>query len=652
MKPPPLLLGVTLMFWGWRVDMLEVGAVAGGLLELSNGIKARWDFTDKEFNRLWDVCTVIFLLVAAYLRFSEEVTSGAYKFFQWMPLIFYLMVLGHVYSVRDGVPVKAFSWFMRRKGATGADRPIAFGWVYFAVCLLAAGASNERDIWYYIGFAILVGWALWVVQPRRVSGGAWATLFLVVASAGFYGQSRMQELQGFLEEKASELFVRVGRKEFDPSQSRTAMGQIGSLKQSSRIVLKVKAEVGPLPERLRQSTYWRLDGNTWRGNQRNFEPVTVEQDLTTWTLMTNVHVNWSVRVVERVNRKSALLSVPLGTVQFRDLAVGAVQTNQCAVVRTEDNPGLLDYSAHYGKAFPDRPPLADFDLNIPPDEKDAILQIAEEMGIDSLPREQKLTAIVNFFQEKFRYTTFQAARELGLHSMTPLSEFLTKTRAGHCEYFASATVLLLRHYRIPARYATGYAVQESSREDEYFIVRERHGHAWALAFMDGEWVEVDSTPAGWDNAEREEFPFYQPFKEWWERFAFSFLEWRWLGDWGVMRTLAPVIAAPLIGFLAWRIFARRMFRGTPRLRDLQTWPGADSEYFQLEKRLAKAGLARGNEETTREWLQRVASDAPALAESLRKIVTIHYKYRFSPEGIVASEREELRSLVRACLARV
>ena len=71
-----------MMFWGWRVDMLAVGAVAGGVLELSNGIKARWDFTNKEFNRLWDVCTVIFLVVAAYLRFSEEVTSAAYKFFR------------------------------------------------------------------------------------------------------------------------------------------------------------------------------------------------------------------------------------------------------------------------------------------------------------------------------------------------------------------------------------------------------------------------------------------------------------------------------------------------------------------------------------------------------------------------------------------
>jgi hypothetical protein len=241
---------------------------------------------------------------------------------------------------------------------------------------------------------------------------------------------------------------------------------------------------------------------------------------------------------------------------------------------------------------------------------------------------------------------------LGLHAETPLSQFLLTTRAGHCEYFASATVLLLRKLGVPARYATGYAVQESSKEDDFFIVRERHGHAWALAHVDGDWIEVDSTPAGWDEAEKEEFPFYQDIKEGWERFTFGFLEWRWLGDWGVMRMIAPFVAVPLIGFLAWRIFGRRMFQRTTRPRDLQSWPGADSEYFALDKRLAKAGLARGNEETTAEWLRRVAMETPMLAESLGKIVRIHYKYRFNPDGIRREESEELRSLVQACLSRV
>ena len=651
MKPPPLIMGAALIFWGWRVDMLAIAAVAAGVLELSNGIKARWDFTDKEFNRLWDVCTVIFLVAGAYLRFSEEITSGAYKFFQWMPLIFYPMAAGYLFSTREGVPLKAFSWFMRRKGAAGGERPIAFGWVYFVVCVVSAGATNRSDAGYYIGFALLAGWALWSVRPRRVPNWGWATMFLAIASAGFYGQSRMQEVQGFFEEKVSELFVKFGRREFDPGRSQTAMGRIGSLKQSSRIVLKVKSEIGAIPERLRQSTYVRFDGTVWYGNRGNFDSVMVEPDLTSWTLATNSEIHSAVRIVERVNRRRALLSVPIGTAQFRDLAVGVVETNRYGVVRTLENPGLLDYSAHFGKALFERTPT-EYDRVVLPEELNAIKAVARELNIETLPPREKISAIVNFFQDKFRYTTYQEAREMGLHAMTPLSDFLLWTRAGHCEYFASATVVLLRYYGIDARYATGYAVQESSKEDEYFIVRERHGHAWALAYIDDEWVEVDSTPSGWDAAEREEFPFYQPIKEWWDRFTFGFLEWRWLGDWGVIRLLAPWLAAPLIGFLAWRIFGRRMFQRSSRPRDLQTWPGADSEYFLLEKRLEKAGFARGNHETTTQWVRRIALDVPSLEEPLRKAVGIHYKYRFNPDGIEGKEREELRQLVRACLARV
>ena len=44
--------------------------------------------------------------------------------------------------------------------------------------------------------------------------------------------------------------------------------------------------------------------------------------------------------------------------------------------------------------------------------------------------------------------------------VSALDDFLNRSRAGHCEYFATATVLLLRAAGIPARYATGYSVQE------------------------------------------------------------------------------------------------------------------------------------------------------------------------------------------------
>src|SRR5687768_12028021 len=217
MKPPPLLLGAALLFWGWRIDLLWAGALCGALIELPHAVKGRWDFSDKEFNRLWDVCTVIFVFVAGYLRLSEELTSAAYKFFQWMPLVFFLMALGLVFSTRDLVPMKAFSWFLRRKGAGRGNRGVAFGWVYVMVCLVAAGASNERDLWFFIGFTAMAGWCFWSIRPGRIPDWSWCALFGGIVLMAFIAQGRMQELQGFFETKASELFVYFGRREFDPN---------------------------------------------------------------------------------------------------------------------------------------------------------------------------------------------------------------------------------------------------------------------------------------------------------------------------------------------------------------------------------------------------------------------------------------------------
>ena len=61
-----------------------------------------------------------------------------------------------------------------------------------------------------------------------------------------------------------------------------------------------------------------------------------------------------------------------------------------------------------------------------------------------------------------------------------MSRFLLRTRSGHCEYFATATVLLLRQLGIPARYAVGYAVHEATGRK--YVVRQRDAHAWCLVW--------------------------------------------------------------------------------------------------------------------------------------------------------------------------
>lgn len=78
--------------------------------------------------------------------------------------------------------------------------------------------------------------------------------------------------------------------------------------------------------------------------------------------------------------------------------------------------------------------------------------------------------------------------------------FLFDSREGYCMHFASAAVLALRYFGIPARYATGYTVSPSDfavgEGGEYTaVLTGRQAHAWAEVYLDTiGWVPVEMTP--------------------------------------------------------------------------------------------------------------------------------------------------------------
>lgn len=77
----------------------------------------------------------------------------------------------------------------------------------------------------------------------------------------------------------------------------------------------------------------------------------------------------------------------------------------------------------------------------------------------------------------------------------PLEDFLFRYKSGHCEYFASAMVLLLRSQGIPARLVTGFLGGEYNRLEGYYVVRQVNAHAWVEAWIEGEgWRTFDATP--------------------------------------------------------------------------------------------------------------------------------------------------------------
>ena len=76
-----------------------------------------------------------------------------------------------------------------------------------------------------------------------------------------------------------------------------------------------------------------------------------------------------------------------------------------------------------------------------------------------------------------------------------VDHFLTRTRRGHCELFASALALTARSRGIPARVVSGYRGGDFSPVDRAYTIRASMAHLWVEAYFNGlGWVRFDPSP--------------------------------------------------------------------------------------------------------------------------------------------------------------
>jgi len=84
----------------------------------------------------------------------------------------------------------------------------------------------------------------------------------------------------------------------------------------------------------------------------------------------------------------------------------------------------------------------------------------------------------------------------GIYGRDGIDEFWLDRRAGFCEHFATAYVVVMRALGVPARVVTGYQGAERSPLDGYYVVRQSHAHAWAEIWQPRRgWQRVDPTAA-------------------------------------------------------------------------------------------------------------------------------------------------------------
>jgi hypothetical protein len=154
-----------------------------------------------------------------------------------------------------------------------------------------------------------------------------------------------------------------------------------------------------------------------------------------------------------------------------------------AYVASESEPILETVAANERQRY----------LDVPVSMPSRIADLAREWTANQPTPYLKAKAIEERLKQTYQY-------DIGMPSggrEQPVDHFLFESKRGHCEFFSTAMVMLLREIGIPARNVTGFVGGTYNRFGRYYSVRQGDAHSWVEAYFDGPtrgWITFDPTP--------------------------------------------------------------------------------------------------------------------------------------------------------------
>jgi transglutaminase-like putative cysteine protease len=438
-----------------------------------------------------------------------------------------------------------------------------------------------------------------------------------------------------------------------------ALHGIGDVKLSRRLVLRVSfpgvepGHVSPDWLRLVGATMKHYRAGSWVEGRLKAERLTSREGrpAVLATVVSPAAMKRAEFVLEREGG-NLFSQVGAATIEMRGpVAVSREPSGSLRFPRGTDLP--ISYAVDFDPTRVEQPPPDDADLELPP-AADRLRELAQRATGGTTNRLAAALAIEQYLQQNFQY----ALRSNAPVREDPVEWFLFRSREGHCEFFASSMVLLLRTIGIPARLQAGYAGGEPDGEGGY-NVRDSHAHAWVVAYVQNQWRVFDPTPpegrpgildageaqslrAAWDRLETG-----------WDRWVLTFS----LSDQVSMLQGAAEAAARSLPVLARAIPAAVLLVALVLLlrlrRNRQPGPieiakGAPRITRALQR--VVAGAARRGAPvvpgtTAREFARLASAMFPAAAEPLAWLVGEHERCRYA--GAPSPARSRLRPAIRA-----
>ena len=265
------------------------------------------------------------------------------------------------------------------------------------------------------------------------------------------------------------------------------------------------------------------------------------------------------------------------------------------------------------------------DLVVPRDIDDRVVTKAREIGTGLASDAQKVEAVVLFLHGNNQYslTTDPGHGD-------PISNFILEHKNAHCEYFASAAVILLRALNVPTRYVSGYYAHEADGKDTT-LVRQRDAHAWAEAWIGGSgWVTVDATPGnGRPDALAGAIP---PWWRVWERMQDllgAIRRWVTTSDWTQKAAVFSLLVLGLLIPQVYRYWRSRLQRRAG-FRYSQPEEALSALALRFERLLARLGQPCPEGRTWGEHLRVTEEFIETRRVSLQTFVGNYSQARFGP----------------------
>ena len=668
-----------MLLWGGMTGNAPLGLVLALIVEAAHWTRWRWDFHEAACVRAWHLCVVATVLAIAFIWIEGNPYLTVPRLLGWLPALLLPLQFVQAYGLRDAISARTFAFFTKhqrarnqRHGLAAPAVPFNFGHIYLITTMVATTPLGQRpeSVWFLPGLVVLTVWAL--VAVARCRPAQVGILLLLAGGISVLGQMSLAKAYNLLNYggwPGSEDYL-------NPTHYRTAIGRLGEIKQSPRILWRLRpAPNSPCPTHLRSVGYNRYRGGLWsnvappelRSEDSDFIPLVPLQasDATLFHPLRSEAGQAANRPgLARFTLRGAAaanspLPLPGNAASLREFKVDAFELNSLGTVRIFPKEAVIEGSVAWNEgASPETAPWRELDLDVSANERTALRQVLVELKLAAQPSlAAKLEVLRRFFLrfEYTRYNTIKAPPIGPVNGPSAIGVFLTKSRRGHCEYFATAACLLLREAGIPTRYAIGYAVLEQDAKHREWVIRGLHGHAWTRVWDESAntWLDFDPTPPGWLASETQHGSSLQWLLDGFQRLREDFALWRSRSYHSAM------LAAAMLGLgatgLAWML--RRLWRSKRTLgpaanrRGQAAGSGPATPLHALEKAAAKFLPARAPGCPFGHWLAGLRphlTDPTVLDEAIR----LHQRLRFDPlppPPPAAARLRDLTKQIRAAL---